>query len=286
MLLKDPGVVMTHKTEKIRVLNHGFVQLLDVMGSDSSICQAARISYDNFDVQRKPDDDRKLIRYMMSHRHTSPFEMAVLQFRICCPMYTGEQWLRHRTGSFNKLSGRYSEMPTDSFEIPPQDDWRIQSQENKQGSDDELRGIHFELNVEVAQAMNSVASVYQKLLHAGVAREQARVVLPAATMTEFVWKTDLHNLLHFLQLRMDSHAQQEIRQYAEIIAGIVSDLFPLTWEAFEDYRLKAVTFSRMEQIALKRLYAGVSDFDGLGMSGREIKGFLAKVKTITGGGSD
>lgn len=267
------------KTEKIRVLNYGFVQLLDVMGSDASICRAARISYDNFDENRKPSEDRKLIRYMMSHKHTSPFEMAEMQFRIRCPMYTGEQWLRHRTGSFNKLSGRYSEMPTDSFEIPQQDEWRLQSQDNKQGSDDELRGIHFILDDEVVNTMKAVASIYQKLLKANVAREQARIVLPAATTTEFVWKTDLHNLLHFLQLRMDTHAQQEIREYAQVIAGIVADLFPFSWEAFEDYRLKAMTFSRLELHAIAELMND-KEVTYSGMSAREKAEFLKKVAEI------
>lgn len=265
------------KTEKIPVLKAGYVQLIDHMGSDASICQAARISYDNFDVDRKPSDDRKLIRYLMSHRHTSPFEMAVLQFRIRCPMYIGEQWLRHRTGSFNKLSGRYSEMPTD-FYLPKKTEWRAQDQDNKQGSSG-YADLHSALNIAILDWDIETTRIYNELLAAGVAKELARSVLPAATMTEFVWKTDLHNLLHFLQLRLDSHAQQEIREYAQVIAGIVADLFPFSWEAFEDYRLKAMTFSRLELHAIAEL---MNDKEATysGMSARERAEFLKKVAEI------
>lgn len=265
------------KTEKIPVLKAGYVQLIDHMGSDASICQAARISYDNFDADRTPSDDRKLIRYLMSHRHTSPFEMAVLQFRIRCPMYIGEQWLRHRTGSFNKLSGRYSEMPTD-FYLPEKDKWRAQDQDNKQGSSG-YADLHPALNIAILDWNMETTRIYNELLASGVAKELARSVLPAATMTEFVWKTDLHNLLHFLQLRLDSHAQQEIREYAQVIAGIVSDLFPFSWEAFEDYRLKAMTFSRLELYAIAEL---MNDKEATysGMSAREKAEFLKRVAEI------
>ncbi len=224
------------------VLDKGFIKLLDVMGSDESICSAARISYGK--GTRSVSDDRNLIRYLMRHSHTSPFEMAEIQLHVKCPIYVFRQWVRHRTANINEYSGRYSEM-IDDCEIT--DKWRLQSDTNKQGSKKEniLNGEYFSNaeNIFLAEAKR----VYKERLKYGIAREQARKDMPLSNYTEVIWKCDLHNILHFLKLRMDSHAQLEIRSYANIIGHeIVAVLWPQTWEAFQDYVLDSVTLSGPE----------------------------------------
>jgi thymidylate synthase (FAD) len=238
--------------KEFQVLDKGYVRLIDVMGSDERICDAARISYGK--GTRRVQDNRNLIRYLMRHSHTTPFEHAELQFIIQCPMDTWRQFIRHRTANVNEYSTRYSEAIDIQQRTAPQE-WRSQATTNRQGSGGFVEeSIGEILSKHEALIQNWSYSIYQTRLQCGVAREQARKDLPLSTYTRAYWKIDLHNLLHFLTLRMDEHAQYELRQYANIIGfEVVRPLFPLTWEAFEDYRLGSIQLSRLEIGVLKRL---------------------------------
>ncbi|MCA9067479.1 MAG: FAD-dependent thymidylate synthase [Planctomycetaceae bacterium] len=238
--------------KKFPVLNDGFVCLVDVMGEDNSVVQAARVSYGA--GTRKVSDDRTLIRYLLRHRHTTPFEMAEIKFLVRVPMDCWRQWIRHRTASVNEYSTRYS-LAIDAAQTTKPDEWRTQASSNRQGSDAPLptdAGQAFTQSENELQ--NHARDVYQARIDAGIAREQARKDLPLSTYTEAYWKIDLHNLLHFLSLRMDSHAQQEIRDYSTTIGEeIVKPLFPLVWEAFEDYRLGGLFLTRLDHEVISRL---------------------------------
>ena len=238
--------------KKLPVLNDGFVCLVDVMGDDSSVVQAARVSYG--EGTKKVSDDRTLIRYLLRHRHTTPFEMAEIKILVRVPMDCWRQWIRHRMASVNEYSTRYS-VAIDSAQSTPPDAWRSQAEQNRQGSGQSLATeIGATLSEDERHLHEETRRIYDARLAAGVAREQARKDLPLATYTEAYWKIDLHNLLHFLALRMDSHAQEEIRLYATTIGQeIVRPLFPVVWEAFEDYRLGGGTLSRLEQGVIRRL---------------------------------
>lgn len=240
--------------KKFPVLDDGFVCLVDAMGDDQSVVQAARVSYQA--GTRAVSDDRTLIRYLMRHRHTTPFEMAEVKLLVRVPMDCWRQWIRHRTASINETSTRYS-IAIDASQTTPPDRWRLQASSNRQGSEGFVDAATGEkLSAEEAELQAHAKAVYQNRLQKGIAREQARKDLPLSTYTEAYWKVDLHNLLHFLELRMDALAQLEIRQYAETIAHeVVRPLFPLVWEAFEDYRLHAIDLSRMEQEVIIRLAA-------------------------------
>lgn len=234
---------------KFKVLDDGFVCLVDVMGNDSSIVQAARVSYG--DGTKHVNNDRNLIRYLMRHRHSTPFEMAEIKLAVRVPMDCWRQWVRHRTANINEYSTRYSQA-IDSASITSACGWRKQSTSNNQGSDGNIHAdIGSSLSEQEADLLSHARQVYEHRLSCGVAREQARKDLPLSTYTEAYWKIDLHNLLHFLALRMEDHAQLEIRQYANIIGEqIVKPLFPLVWEAFVDYRLKGMFLSRIDLQAL------------------------------------
>jgi thymidylate synthase (FAD) len=238
--------------KKFPVLDDGFVCLVDVMGSDQAVVQAARVSYG--EGTRKVSDDRGLIRYLMRHRHTTPFEMAEIKFLVRVPMDCWRQWIRHRTANVNEYSTRYS-LAIDAAQKTPTDQWRTQAASNRQGSEgllDEEVGAH--LSASEATFHEQARQLYQQRIELGVAREQARKDLPLATYTEAYWKVDLHNLLHFLALRMDAHAQLEIRQYAGTLGEqIVRPLFPLVWEAFVDYRLEGMFLSRLDREVIARL---------------------------------
>ena len=238
--------------KKLPVLNDGFVCLVDVMGDDSSVVQAARVSYG--EGTKKVSDDRTLIRYLLRHRHTTPFEMAEIKILVRVPMDCWRQWIRHRMASVNEYSTRYS-VAIDSAQSTPADAWRSQAEQNRQGSGQSLATeIGATLSEDERHLHEEARRIYDARLAAGVAREQARKDLPLATYTEAYWKIDLHNLLHFLALRMDAHAQEEIRLYATTIGQeIVRPLFPIVWEAFEDYRLGGGTLSRLEQGVIRRL---------------------------------
>jgi thymidylate synthase (FAD) len=240
--------------KKLPVLDDGFVCLVDVMGDDSAVVQAARVSYG--EGTKKVSDDRTLIRYLMRHRHTTPFEMAELKFLVRVPMDTWRQWIRTRTASVNEYSTRYS-IAIDAAQTTPPDEWRAQAASNRQGSEGMLSAeIGTNLTASESALLAESRRVYEERLAAGVAREQARKDLPLSTYTEAYWKIDLHNLLHFLALRMDAHAQKEIRDYATAIGEqIVRPLFPVVWEAFEDYRLASMHLTRLDIAVIARLAA-------------------------------
>ena len=250
----DPDVLERLRWRKFPVLDDGFVCLVDLMGCDSAVVEAARVSYAA--GTRSVSDDRTLIRYLMRHRHTTPFEMVELKFLVRVPMDCWRQWIRHRTASVNETSTRYS-IAIDAMAATPATGWRRQATTNRQGSEgcfDTETGAQF--SAEEAALHRQAREIYQRRLELGVAREQARKDLPLASYTEAYWKIDLHNLLHFLELRMDERAQGEIRQYACTIGQeIVRPLLPLVWEAFVDYRLQAMSLSRLEQEVLQRLVA-------------------------------
>ncbi len=237
------------------VLDQGFVRVIDYMGSDSAIVQAARVSYGK--GTKKVREDRELIRYLLRHRHTTPFEMCEIKLHVRVPMDTWRQWIRHRTASVNEYSTRYS-LAIDATYTTLPEEWRLQSKTRRQGSDEYLdpeKGGYF--SSQEKELHELARKIYNERIEAGIAREQARKDLPLSTYTEAYWKIDLSNLLHFLALRMDPSAQLEIRRYAETIGNeIVKRWVPLVWEAFQDYVLTAVTFSRNEQKILKHLLSG------------------------------
>ncbi len=243
--------------QKFPVLDDGFVCLVDVMGDDSSVVQAARVSYG--EGTKKVSDDRTLIRYLLRHRHTTPFEMAEIKLLVRVPMDCWRQWVRHRTANINEYSTRYS-LAIDAAQTTPPGEWRTQAESNRQGSGEPLsEELGQTLTQQETDLQNQMRSVYQQRIESGVAREQARKDLPLATYTEAYWKIDLHNLLHFLALRMDSHAQLEIRNYATTIGEkIVRPLFPVVWEAFLDYRMQAMFLTRLDSEVIQRLTAAAA----------------------------
>ncbi len=348
------------KFKKYPVLDQGFICLVDVMGDDAAIVQAARVSYDK-DIQQPtiherdscrrcngtgyvftdkdgreypedtigiepagggstgfcpdchdrvttfPPKDRALIRYLMSHQHTTPFEMVEFKFMVQAPMDCWRQWVRHRTANINEYSTRYTEA-IDACQTTAPDQWRLQATDNKQGSGGFLSRTVSDLftnvaeytevfdRVEVPESHTPVgeilsdlekrhhersARLYQQRLACGVAKEQARKDLPLSTYTRAYWKCDLHNIFNFLRLRMDSHAQLEIRSYANAMYEIVKQIVPVACEAFEDYVLNAKKFSAMEMNILKQMIQHVSfedwnDISTGGLSDRELKEFKKK----------
>lgn len=231
--------------QSFKVLDDGFVRVVDYMGNDSSVVQAARVSYGV--GTKKVNEDRGLIRYLLRHHHTTPLEMCEIKFHVRVPMDCWRQWIRHRMASVNEYSTRYSEAIDAKQQTLP-NEWRSQSTNNKQGS---AGYLEHDTGVSLTNrefALHRLATeVYQERLEAGVAREQARKDLPLSTYTEAYWKIDLHNLLHFLRLRMDSHAQKEIRDYATVIGReIVARWVPFVWEAFEDYRLESMALTKLD----------------------------------------
>lgn len=227
------------------VLDDGFVRVVDYMGADESIVQAARVSYGK--GTKKIHEDRGLVRYLMRHRHTTPFEMCEIKFHVRVPMDCWRQWIRHRTANVNEYSTRYS-VAIDATQVTPPSAWRRQAKGNRQGSEGYVdRETGDRLSNQEVEFQNLAREIYEARLESGVAREQARKDLPLSTYTEAYWKMDLHNLLHFLSLRMDDHSQWEIRQYARVIGEeIVAKWCPITWEAFLDYRVDAMTLTGPE----------------------------------------
>ena len=264
-MLSNRAALEELRWQKFPVLNDGFVALVDAMGDDAAIAQAARVSYGA--GTRSVSDDRQLIRYLARHRHTTPFEMAEIKLLVRVPMDVWRQWIRHRSASVNEYSTRYS-VAIDSANATAPDGWRRQATTNRQGSEGAFDAeIGAELTASEAAFQRSARELYERRVELGVAREQARKDLPLSTYTEAYWKIDLHNLFHFLSLRMEKHAQLEIREYATTIGEkIVRPLFPLAYDAFVDYNLGAQTLSRLEQetiarlAATKPLPASVADF--------------------------
>ena len=239
----------------LKVLDDGFVRVVDYMGADESIVQAARVSYGR--GTRKLHEDRGLIRYLMRHWHTTPFEMCELKLHVRVPMDCWRQWIRHRTASTNEYSTRYS-IAIDATQRTGEGEWRSQSSDNRQGSAGMMEAVQGRILSEREKELQDFArTVYQERLELGVAREQARKDLPLSTYTEAYWKVDLHNLLHFLRLRMDDHAQQEIRDYATVIGEqVVAKWCPIAWEAFLDYQFHSVGLTRLEQAVIRAASSG------------------------------
>ncbi len=227
------------------VLDDGHIRVVDYMGSDASIVQAARVSYGK--GTKKVHEDRGLIRYLMRHRHSTPLEMCELKLHVRVPMDHWRQWIRHRMASVNEYSTRYSEAIDSTARTAPSK-WRIQSGRNKQGSSGYLPDADGAVLSAAEKSLHeALRAAYEERLEYGVAREQARKDLSLSTYTEAYWKIDLHNLLHFLSLRMDAHAQEEIRAYATVIGEeIVRRWVPISWEAFLDYRLHSMALSRLD----------------------------------------
>ncbi|MCX6149674.1 MAG: FAD-dependent thymidylate synthase [Ignavibacteriales bacterium] len=228
-----------------KVLKDGFVRVIDYLGSDESIVQAARVSYGK--GTKKLREDEALIRYLIRHQHTTPLEMCEIKLHLRVPMDCWRQWIRHRTANVNEYSTRYS-IAIDAAETTAPEEWRKQAITNRQGSEGFLsEDTGEELTQRESELHKMTRDVYNKRIEAGVAREQARKDLLLSTYTEAYWKIDLHNLLHFLELRMEVNAQLEIRKYAEVICNeIVKRWCPITWQAFWDYQMNAMTFSGLE----------------------------------------
>ena len=246
------------------ILDHGFVRVVDYFGDDGAIVQAARVSYGK--GTKKVSDDRNLIRYLLRHRHSTPFEMCEIKLHVKLPIFVARQWIRHRTANVNEYSARYSILDRE-FYVPAAEQLAAQSQTNRQGRGDLLQGSAAEQALAAIEGLSNEAyAVYEKLLGAdpaaadgaepGLARELARMVLPTNYYTQWYWKVDLSNLLHFLSLRADAHAQWEIRVYAEAICEIVKRWCPMAFEAFQDYRMSGTAVSGPGMAVIKRLLAG------------------------------
>ena len=274
------------------VLDHGFVSLVDYMGGDDSIERAARVSYGY--GTRQSSQTRGLIRYLRRHRHTTPSEMVELKFHCSMPMFVARQWIRHRTANVNEYSGRYSLMPL-LFYTPPAEQFALQSPVNNQGRQDlpAPSQLHREAVERWERLREQAATDYGWLLANDVAREIARIDLPLSTYTQWSWKIDLHNLFHFLSLRVDPHAQWEIRAFAEVMAGIAKRVAPHSYEAWIDYELAGAHLSRAELDVLRALVeprgdgigvrtgAGAASADqmkALGLSPREARELLEKLE--------
>ena len=264
----------------IEVLDHGFIRVIDYMGDDSSIVQSARVSYGK--GTKKISNDKGLIKYLMRHRHSTPFEMCEIKFHIKLPIFIARQWIRHRTANVNEYSARYSILDKE-FYIPSAENLAAQSAINNQGrgdalTDDEASNVIQILKKDAEQTYSN----YETLLNessegniideskSGIARELAQMNLTLNTYTQWYWKIDLNNLLHFLALRADDHAQYEIRVYADAMLDIVKKWVPLTYEAFEDYRIGGTELSAKEVNLMRKLLKGEKvSFEEEGLSKRE-----------------
>ncbi len=247
------------------VLAHGFVALVDYMGNDAAIVQAARVSYGA--GTKTVRDDRGLIRYLMRHRHTTPFEMVEVKFLVRLPIFVARQFIRHRTSSVNEVSARYS-VVVDEFEPMPPDAVRRQSTRNRQGRGEALPPeVVDRFRSDLDRISRDAYAVYTRALEEGVAREVARVVLPLSYYTQWYWKTNLWNLFHFLSLRLDPHAQEEIRLYAAEMARIARVLAPIASEAFEEFELAGMHLGRRERVAVRELLGGKTPEDACRVAG-------------------
>ena len=263
------------------VLDHGFVRLVDYMGDDTAIVQAARVSYGA--GTRTPSSDEALIRYLMRHWHSTPFEMCEIKLHVKLPVFVARQWIRHRTANVNEISARYSILDRE-FYTPAPEHLAAQSATNKQGraavlEGDEAARVLDILRGDAARAYDHYEAMLSTEGQQGLARELARMNLPGSIYTQWYWKIDLHNLFHFLRLRGDPHAQYEIRAYAEAICRIVADWVPAAFRAFEDYRQNAVQMSAIEMDVIRAMIRGEDASDvGAGLSDRERRELHAKLK--------
>ena len=259
--------------KELRVLDHGFIRVIDYMGDDSAVVQAARVSYGK--GTKTLNQDRGLIRYLLRHMHTTPFEMCEIKFHMKMPIFVARQWIRHRTANVNEYSARYSILE-DDFYIPTSDNLAIQSKTNMQGRGEVLSQEEAKYVMDVLKRdADTCYSNYQKMLNLrgesdGLSRELARMNLTLNCYTQWYWKIDLHNLMHFLKLRADSHSQYEIRAYAIKMLDILKAWVPYTYEAFLDYAVNAVKLSAQGKEAIKRILAGEAvTLENCGMSKRE-----------------
>jgi len=292
---------MTHQTQRstipaaeeilnlyFPVLDHGFVALIDYMGGDEDIERAARVSYGT--GTRKTTQTRGLIRYLRRHKHTTPSEMVELKFHCAMPIFVARQWIRHRTANVNEMSGRYSLLPM-IFYTPPPDQLRSQSTKNRQGRAPDPLPV--DLREEAYRRWENLrresVDAYEWMNEHEVAREIARIDLPLSTYTQWYWKIDLHNLLHFLTLRVDSHAQWEIQQYGRAMAGMLKRVAPISYEAWIDYEVCGARFSRLEMNLLRQairfdeqgrpeLASSPKDADDSGLTSREVEEFLEALR--------
>ena len=263
--------------KEYKVLDKGFVRLVDYMGSDERIVQAARVSYGKGTKTYR--EDSGLISYLLRNEHTSPFEQVIFTFHIKLPIFVARQWIRHRTARVNEISGRYSVMEPE-FYVPENAHISFQSINNKQGrSADEVEPwLVQEVSAMLESSHQEAYKHYEWLLSQNIARELARVVLPLSLYTEWYWQIDLHNLLRFLLLRLDAHAQLEIRKYAEVLFDIGKLVCPAVFEAFDEHMLNAVHFSKTEKEALANMLAG----NDAGLSGRANERFMEKIMLLNG----
>ncbi len=273
------------------VLDHGFVALVDYMGTDECIERAARVSYGY--GTRKTSVTRGLLRYLRRHSHTTPSEMVELKFHCCMPMFIARQWIRHRTANVNEYSGRYSLMPM-LFYTPPPEQLQTQSRANNQGRSGDV--VSPEQHAEAVRRWNEIRRLsretYEWMNGEHMARELARIDLPLSTYTQWYWKIDLHNLLHFLRLRVDPHAQWEIQEFGRVMAGILKRVAPLSYEAWIDYDVCGARVSRLELEALRRLIRTEGDalvgnaetrldvaaLESSGLGRREVRELLHKLQ--------
>ncbi len=265
------------------VLDHGFVSLVDIMGDDAAVVQAARTSYGA--GTKKVNEDRGLIRYLKRHHHSTPFEMVEYKFHVRLPIFVARQLIRHRTASVNEASLRYSLAPMQSY-LPEFESFKKQSASNRQGRGDQAdREVYDKISKLWLELFEQAGDIYREaVLVEEIARELGRIHLPVSLYTEWYWKIDLHNLLHFLTLRCDSHAQEEIRAYAFAKAGIVKVLNPLAFESWVDYAFCARSFSRLELIALVESFQtgkmGTERLAEIGLTKREIEEYIDKTSNL------
>jgi thymidylate synthase (FAD) len=272
--------------EPLEVLDHGFVRVIDYMGDDAGVVQAARVSYGK--GTKRVSDDAGLINYLMRHRHTTPFEMCEIKYHVKLPIFVARQWIRHRTANVNEYSARYSVLDKEYY-IPAPEQLAAQSQSNRQGRGDVLEGQEAQRVLDILRAdAEQTYDHYAEMLNedeagkvvdesrSGLARELARMNLTLNTYTQWYWKVDLHNLMHFLSLRADAHAQYEIRVYADAMMETLKRWVPLTASAFEDYRMGAAHLSAKGLAVVKRLIAGETvDQKASGLSLREWRELMA-----------
>ncbi len=256
------------------VLDKGFVRLVDYFGGDQRIVQSARVSYG--EGTKTVSQDGALIDYLLRHQHTSPFEQVVLTFHVKMPIFVARQWVRHRTGRMNEVSGRYSIMK-EEFYVPAEDKVSPQSSNNKQGRADEAfdKDSACQIINDLESGQKAAYENYSKLIDKGLAREIARINLPLSLYTEFYWQMDLHNLFHFLKLRLDSHAQYEIRVYAQTMLEICKKVAPMATESFVNHINEGVNFSGEEMDALRAVLDGKEN----PLQGKKLDRFNEKIKT-------
>jgi thymidylate synthase (FAD) len=267
--------------QALPVLDHGFIRVIDYMGDDAAIVQAARVSYGR--GTKQVSDDRGLINYLMRHRHTSPFEMCEIKLHVKLPIFIARQWIRHRTANVNEYSARYSILDRE-FYIPEPSALNAQSAVNNQGRGEALGAAEAAevldwLKSDAARAYDHYEAMISSEGRQGLARELARINLPANVYTQWYWKTDLHNLFHFLRLRADAHAQWEIRAYAEVICALTEAWVPFAYKAFSDYRLGGAQLSAQALDCVKRMLKGETvTQETSGMSAREWREFEGVVR--------